>query len=493
MAENLGAREQSIGALEPTAGALARTVRSVRRRRAVRHSSQAVGAVAIAAVVALGSWFGLRGTDDPVPVVAPTPTSSTPAPSASATPAATVVPDDILGLPPTLPMPPGLLQKTKPGWVLAIYASEPYSDGSTTGGDSIPAVVAHTVVLAAPTGELYRVGDLPTAMGVRLLTWTAGSTTAVVSIDWQGDLGQGTVPRAELDLTTGSITPRPVVGTGFGDQADWYFDGVAADGNELWSNPTSTDAVTSDLFSVAHDGTARPLADLGYTMLLDPTGRRAVTPPHDGTSGTTLGVVDLVAGRRTEHAFEVPGKSCDVVGWLDTDALLALCLDANYDRWPTAPSDLTEAEEWASADPSMFRFDIGRGAGSLLARLTQSDPLPRTWSGTWLRQGEVAYTGSAAQLHQPAGCATSVYVWKGSSSMPLQSPDGPDADTFGSFVSGDRLLVNARVGCDGPLQPPIVVAHSISGGASTVLLPAPPATAEVPEWMSGVGSWVVGR
>lgn len=496
MAENLGAREQSIGGLAPAPGVLARSVRKVRRRRAVRHTSQAVGGVAIVAVLATGSWFGLRGDHDPVPAVTPTPTPSVSAPAPTPTAEPTVVPDDVLGLPPTLPLPPGLLERTTPGWVLSVYASEAYSaDAVENGVDTIPAFVEHTVVLASPTGELYRVLDLPQAMGVRLLHWVAGATTATVSVDWQEDLGQGVVPRAELDLTTGTITPRPVGTTEWGEDASWYFDGVAADGSELWYTPTSTDAATSALYSVSQDGAARPLADLGYTMLLDPTGRRGVTPDVVGpvNGWTSFRVVDVLDGGATAHEFGVPGKTCDVVGWLDPDALLALCLAADYRRWSTEPSGLSEGADWAAADPSMYRIDLSTQQRTLLARLTQANPLPWTWSGTWLRAGQVVYSGSAASLHDPDSCATGAYVWEGGASTLLQDMGVGMDNTFRSTLAGDRLLVQSRPACSGDAQPATVTAYSLLSGASTVLLPAPPVTADVPEWMNGVDSWVVGR
>ncbi|WP_426593845.1 hypothetical protein ACPPVS_18980 [Cellulomonas sp. McL0617] len=495
MSENLGAREQAMRGMEPPAAALARTVRTVRRRRAVRHSTQAVGGVAIVAVLAAGSWFGLRGAHEPHPAVAPTssptvapsPDASTPTPSA--TPAPTVVPDAILGLPPTLPLPPGLLQQTTPGWVLAVYGSAEPDLGTEDFGDTLPGFLAHTVVLAAPTGELYRVVDLPPEMGLSLLTWSAGSTTAIVRVDWQGDYGQGAVPRAELDLTTGTITPRPIATTESGID-DWYFDGVAADGSEVWRTPTSTDAVTADVYSVAADGTGRRLGAMGRTMLLDPTGRRGVTPPDSST--TTFDLVDLVAGGTTHHDYGVAGKACDVVGWLDPDALLAMCVTSGFDRWADQPSGVSDAQDWASADPGMYRIDIGAHRSSLLAPLTQSEPLAYTWEGAWVRSGEVAYPAGQPYL-RVRDCDDAVFSWSGDGQTLVQGPGDSSDNYLSATTAGDRLFVASSPGCAGDAAPLKLTVHSLTSGESTVLLPAPPLTPAVQKWASGVESWVVGR
>lgn len=426
-----------------------------------------VGGVVI--VAALGALLALRADDEPAAAVTPTPTDSTPA----ATPTPTEVPDVIPGLPPTLPLPPGLLEEVTPGWVLATYASEPIPDGG---------LVAHTVVLAAPTGELYRVLDLPVEPRVTILDWVAGSTTAVVSVEGQGDDGAAAVPRAELDLTTGTIAPRPVPAD-WNEGAYWFFEGIGPDGAELWSTPTSEDGYTSDLYAVPPDGAARRVGGIGLSMLLDPGGQRVVSP-YPGPD-EVFQVMDLITGAATTHGYGAPGKKCQVVGWLDPDALLAFCVAADFPRWTREPSGRSEDEDWAAADPSMFRVDLETQQTTPLARLTRADPVPDTWNGTWRRSGEVIYVGGYA-LQDPSSCPTGTFVWQGSTSNLLQEPASRVVRV------GDRLLTEGPVACDDP-RPKAVVDRSVASGTSTILLPVPPATPEFSQWASGLASWAVGR
>ena len=88
--------------------------------------------------------------------------------------------DEIPGLPPTQAMPPGLLERTTQGWVLTIYRSTPSNPSSDDDIYETDPVV-HTVVLVSPTGDRYRVADLPLDTRVHLLSWDAGGTTALVS------------------------------------------------------------------------------------------------------------------------------------------------------------------------------------------------------------------------------------------------------------------------------------------------------------------------
>ncbi|WP_421742635.1 hypothetical protein [Cellulomonas sp.] len=431
-----------------------------------RRTFQGVGAAAVVTVLAGASWWALHRTDAPAPeAVTPSPSVTSVTPSATPT---AVVTEDVLGLPPTRALPPGLLERTTAGWVLALYRSEPRAE--VPEGDVIPALVAHTVVLAAPTGELYRVVDLPTDTGLSLLRWEPGATTATVTVYYRGDLGQDAIPRARLDLVTGTLTPEPFGPTESGDGAGWYFNGVAADGAEIWTTPTSTDAATSDVYAVADAAPPRLVGGIGYTMLLDPTSRRAVTPADGSGASTSFALLDLVDGGATELELGLPGRSCDVVGWLDLDALLALCRAIDQDP----------ADDWAAADPTTYRVDLGpTGATStLLTHLAPPGPLPSTWRGTWLRSGEVLVDG----------CTTGAAVWAGGSATPFPAAE---STIVRSAAAGDRLYVESVPGCGGGAAPSVLTVRSSASGAPTVLLPQPPATSEVREWVSGLSSWVV--
>ena len=416
MRANVDVRERSVAGAQPGAEALTVTVRRVRRRRAGRHAFQGVGVVAAVGLVAGVSWLGLRAPDDPKPAVNPSPSvSTTPTPSPTPT-EAPVSYDEILGLPPTRALPPGLLEQSTTGWVLGIYASRPPQVQAPEGEgmDSVPGGLVNTVVPISPDGDMYRVVDLPVSMGVSLLRWHAGSTTATVSIDWDGDLGVGTEARAILDLTTGSITPQA-------DGLDEYalYVGEAADGAELWRVPTSD--YTSDVFRVK-DGSSTPelVGGISYTELLDPTERWLATPAGDSEEDFAL--FDVVDGGRTEYTYGVPDASCEVLGWLDPGQLLAMCMDAGNDFYgPVDPVD---------AHAAYYRIDVGATGATAthLADLGASDPRPyRIWQGAWVRPGAVALEGTfgsvdACRTVSTSGPGTALPGW---TSVPARCRPAP--------------------------------------------------------------------
>ena len=111
--------------------------------------------------------------------------------------------------------------------MLAIYSSA--SEPDWADDDGVTDVVAHTVVLASPEGDLYRVVDLPADLNVSLLRWDAGSTTAVVRVDGERGTSQAVAERAVLDLVSGAVTPTELGLEGGGSYGHYYL-GQAADG-----------------------------------------------------------------------------------------------------------------------------------------------------------------------------------------------------------------------------------------------------------------------
>ena len=471
MAENLGVREKSIEGLEPSSGALARTVRTVRRRRTVRHSVQAVGIVAAAGVLAAGSWLGLHGVQEPVPAVTPTPIVSTPAPSPTATPTPTPTapPDEILGLPPTRPMPPGMLESTTSGWALAVYRSSP---GPV--GEPVPPS-AHAVVLASPDGELYHVVDLQTDLTVELVRWDPGATTAIVRVDSPMGVESDVSPRSILDLTTGAIVRDD---RGFSNAT--YYQGTTATGAELWGQSASTDAYVSELYVLEGDGAPVLLGYMGSSLVLDPTRRWVVTPDlaHDGT---TFALIDVVEGGRTVHEFGLPGTRCDLVGWLDAGAVLAYCADARSDL-PTI----------AATNPAWYRVDVD-AESSTVTPLGPADPSevrPWSWSGARGASGVVAFFGTTEIGGEWTGCSDHLYTWQAGSTTPVHK-DRVGGEISGDLVANDGVLYSLTGTACREDAGPAEVSASHWPGPPTVLFPAPPSTPEVPVWLTGVGSWVV--
>ncbi|WP_273652913.1 hypothetical protein [Cellulomonas fimi] len=470
MHENVAARESSMAGLEPTASVLAGTARRVRRRRALRRTLQVGGAGTAVVVLGAASWLGWQQREAPVPADTPTPSASA-TPRSSATPApsptASATLDEIPGLPPTTALPPGLLAATTPGWVLTVYRSEPSQHDL-----QVPVALVNTVVLVSPTGERYRVVDLPLDTAVSLLRWDAGSTTAVVSIDSVGGASSAREPRAELDLETGTLTPTPLDLNRYAD-GPWYH-GLTADGDELWSNATSTDAATSDVFRRTDDGALELVGGLGlHAPLLDPTKTRIATSVWG--YDTLLAVIDVRDGHRTELEYGVPGKRCDAVSWLDEGSLLVVCADRT----------IVGSEEVA-ADAALYRFDIA-GASTqvtLLQQLADGEPIPERWGGATLTGGRTV----VRMVERGAdACDAGAAVWDGRRLVPLLDAPAGSVDVT---AAGGVAYVRSRSSCQ-EATPAVLTAYDVDAGTSVVVAPQPEPTADVPQWAVGMSSWAV--
>lgn len=431
--------------------------------------------IALLVVVAAAvSWFALR-----TPAEEP-PTARTPSPTASASTTPPVVLDEIAGLPPTQPLPAGLLERTTADWVLAVYSSVPAGAVPTDDVDAEEDVdvqrdaVAHTVVLASPTGELFRVVDLPARAEVSLLRWEAGSATALVWDDSLGDVG----PRAVLDLVSGEITPQPLPADLSGGYPSFHV-GEAADGAQLWSEATSSDAFTSDVFRVVGED-AQMVGGIGTSGLLDPTRRWLATePPY---AAEQFDVLDVVSGGTATYPYGVSGQTCDVVGWLDTGRLLVFCVDEGASR--------AEADDLVSLHATYRQVDITgpEPTTSLLRTLGPSDPRP-AWDldGVSTGPGTLAFVGTLDAVGDDTSCAERAYLWSGRGVTPIDVAPG---STHLRLRSGPTLMVESWDGCAEDVSPATLHSYDIATGTTTVLATEPTVTAAVPRWASGLTSWV---
>ncbi|MGY4644379.1 hypothetical protein [Cellulomonas sp. URHB0016] len=472
MNDALTERSASLGDL-PTASVADRVRRRVRLRRARRHTLEAGGVTAAVALLGSATWFGLDAArHTPSPAVSPTvstPTPSTspssPAPTPSAT-AAPVVLDEVPGLPPTQAMPPGLLDRTGPGWVLAVYEPEPVAPE----GEDLP-VVEHTAVLVSPAGDRYRVVDLPLDTEVHLLHWEAGSTTAVVSRSRMDDDSDGDA-RAVLDLTTGTMTAEDV-GIAGSDDGELSYQGMTADGAELWASSIG-EGPAADLYRRTADGAVDAVGTIRLTgTLLDPTGHWMVT----GIEGVPdeFQIVDVVHGGDTAFGFGVPGKSCEVVGWLEPGALLVECSDPQQDSDPVPHLSST-----------LFRVDFAGGVprATELKRFADDEPSPVPWSGAPLGDGRAAFSTAGRGDDR---CQAGVDVWDGHAVVPLEG--GGDA-AFVNVAVGSVVYVEAAPSC-GPASQAHLTVHDLASGTSMVLAPEVGPTADVAKWLLGLRTWAV--
>ncbi|GCD20816.1 hypothetical protein CTKZ_23780 [Cellulomonas algicola] len=452
-----------------------RTRSLIRRRRATRHTFQSVAGVLVVGAVASGAWLGLRGPDAPPPATVPSATpSSSPSSSRSSTPSGTptqdvapVVLDELPGLPPTQPLPAGLLERTTPGWVLTVYRSQPYP-----GFDEEPVVVRHTVVLVSPAGERYRVVDLPPTSSVQVVDWVAGQTTALVHVvASDGEPSGAARGRAVLDLRTGTVTPA---GAGVGAADDTYL-GRSADGAEIW---TSSAGLANDVHRV-DDGSARRIGVVGQWPSLDPTGRWLVaTAPGTGSSAGSFTLLDLGGDGGGARETGLAGLGCDVVGWLDAADVLLVCSDSTTDELPTSES----------AHPALWRWDVvAGGTPEHLTDLRTGDPYP--WpGGSWVRPGALALGAGEVGTD---GCGVGAYTWDGSFTL-IQAPTDRLENTFLTRSQGGDTYVESSPGCSGDAAPAEVTLHR-ADGTSSVLAPVPPTTTDVTQWASGVVTWAVAR
>lgn len=416
---------------------LRRVAGRVHRRRVVRHSAQAGVAVVASAGVAAGGWFGLHRGEEPVPPATPTPTvttpAPTPAPAPSATPSATPTAEPIVqtGFPTALPLPDGLLEQTGPGWVLTMHRPQYVAGGAEH-------VVGQAIFLVSPTGETYRVLDLPVDRFLVLFGWTAGSSTADVRFGTRDADGRLTTETqdGQLDLRTGALTPGGI-----------------------------------DL----------PFSPSGASVL-DPTGTRWLRD-----AGTQYELMDVATRESVFGTVLTPDhQECDPVGWLDAGHALFLCLDPRGDD-----SDLgTDGRH-----PRLYVHDVRSAgtatqmsAGTFVADVTPDDPTPSYWvSGLRVSDGVVAFTSFSGA--SAAGCPDGVGLWDGHELRMLQAPD-PDRieDLFDVRVHEGLVYVESTGGCRNDRVPRALTVHDLAAGTMTTLV-APPTDGGDESWVQGMTSW----
>lgn len=430
----------------------------IRRRRRRRHAAETLGVAALAVVLGAGGWLGLQGDGTPQPAESTAPTAeATPAPTAAPTGAAAPVPaPDAPGLVPASVLPPGTLEAATPGWVLTtqrpVYLSgDPVTDSDPT---------AHVVDLVSPTGERYRVVDLPTDRWTAVVRWDAGSTQALVRTSGGDGRDQG----ATLDLTTGALTPLDGL-----DEVSGYV-GRTGQGLDLWTTYTG-DVLVHDGQSVVRQ--LQPVDDAVIDrtgLLLAGTGPVPGADAGDGDPGVPV-VVDV----RTGAVTAVPAAdTCRPFGWSGSEVLLTC--------WEITP-------EGPRATGSL-RYDTATPGAAPRALAVEGDIVGPTGRGAELPDGRVVATGDPY----------------------LECTDGwgvvdPAAGTFTRGpLPGDRTpsVVDALDGavylttvdqCSGDGGPLDLHRVDLATGA-TVELSGVPGTTDLPPdavWISAMTSWVVGR
>ena len=472
LADAVEERARSLGDLRPTPAAFALTRVRIRRRRIVRHSTEAGLGIAASGVVVAGAWFGAHVDRTPTPPIqspttsvspTPSPTPSptteptsepTTEPTTSAPPTAAPTATTSPGLPAALPAPDGLLATTGPGWVLTVYRSTPA--GSTSAG-------ANAVIAVAPDGTLYRLADLPADQNVELLDWHAGDTRAYASYGPGGSLF------GWLDLRTGALTrDEPALPAGH------TFEARLDDGTTLWTTSSPV-----QLWAVPNGGAARLVGQLGDFWTkpqVSPSQTRvaALAPTAD-----SVVVLDLSTGQRRTVALAVPDGQCALLGWLDDSTLLTSCFDHS------GPDPIVQR------NPRLVSVGVDTGTLTVLAKAGVGQPLGLPGAvGVHVGPGAVAFPAYTldAQIPMADVCSNSVWEWAGGALRRTTLPEG--SDTFRLAAAGGDLYVAASAGCAARIAPPTLDRVAPSGDATALTpAPAPLAGADTTTTLS----WVVGH
>ena len=109
------------------------------------------------------------------------------------------------------------------------------------------------------------------------------------------------------------------------------------------------------------------------------------------------------AGARPAITYGVEGRECSPVGWSDRQTFLALCMRDDY------ALRLDERQ----FDPALYAVTAATGAAELVRAIGPDDPLPALGSGTWVRDGVVAFVSSLGDDVIECG-DTGVRLWDGS-------------------------------------------------------------------------------
>lgn len=437
----LHAGTNELSGATPGDGAVPGWVRTVRRRRTVRHVVRAAVAVPVLAALGAGVWFGLGEGFWDAPVATPTPSPTTaeptpdvtPSPTPDPTPSGSPSPDetddalvelDVPGLPPHFAAPEGLLEQTGPGWVVTIHRPLLHQ-GS---GDALEVnVLAHTVLLHAPDGAAYRTVDLPEDVAAEVISWEAGSPrvrilTGTVETDEFGDVWTPPTGAGWLDLATGEITSDGVV------PANSQYQGPGPEGSELWMS--YGDGTELPELLVVADGevlrTVSLFGELSELKVSPDRTRAAFWGLGDASGNTEFMLLDLTTGESTEVEYGLPGTTCAVIGWLDASRVLVNCF-----------ADRLHEGTMREAEPRLAVLDVDEPAGGaqVVHEFGTAGPVPTWWGHAVTVDGAVVFS----VMSEEGTCAEAVLRWDGALTTLVPAAgelmvEGLSADDAGVFL-----------------------------------------------------------
>lgn len=457
-----GGRALAAARLDDDASAVLRGRISARRAR--RRVVQSVVALPVAAALVVGGvaiWDRLA--PDPRTPVATHP-APTQAPDESVPPVgdATPLPDEP-GLPSRLAPPSGLLERTTPGWVLAVYLPRTADQLPTQG----------VIVLAAPDGTTYEVTRLPLESAqadttLELVDWRAGSTTAELARhDVAVDTGEETTTLYDVDLLSGAVTPL-----------------TADAGLQVLS--------VTDNLTVRYDaGSGQLVLDTAHgRATYGPAGPGAVDPSPDGAHVLVNSVVvDTRTGLAVESIQGLRADGwCEPETWWTADAVLATCTDSDPGQW---------SGPYLGLHPRLVVLTLGADPaehGTEIRTLAVGDPVLFAWYPAWVADGEVVLQGTtlAADTSTLGDlCSDGVYLVSagGITAIPTVQPEG-GSSAFLSRVSQGTVFTQAVGGCVYDAPPGVLRSFDPVTRAVTVVLGD---LAGGDAWRETRSSWIVAR
>lgn len=474
LADSVDARARSVSGLTPDADDYSTIVRTVRRRRVVRHSLQTLAVVPLVGGLAAGAYFGLGALQSAPIDPAATPTVTTPAPPVQELEKGELLSEP--GLPPFFEAPADLASHVGAGWAALTY--RPVAASDSTGVAQEPA--ANAVLLVSPEGETFRTATFEPDLDVTLLFWDAASEKA--RVQWTGGSDR-LLTVGWLDVYTGALTEDAE------QFAQWAnFLGYSDAGTELWVEDPAEGQSQVTVWSIGPDGSRRTVASLDAQGVptIDPAGRALLTEGGDPASG--FAVVDIDSGDVREVPFGMPGQTCVVVGWLDATSVAALCHDPVSDDAVAA----MDRVDYVAQNAALYRVEtVADGGTSQLHVFAEGEPVPEPWTGFSTGADSLAYVVSNGF---PGGCSLGVAAWDGATVRSVLGAGEHGSNIFLLQPGGaGQVLVTGSQSCESSgVQGEVTLVDAV-GGTASVLTPWVEAAPQdgVDYWHHTVSSAVV--
>jgi hypothetical protein len=409
----------------------------------MKRSRMTVGLVALAAMMLAGCSTSTGSTTVHSASGSPaTPTSTT------AVPAAPAVAHGVEAAIGDVPWP-----KVGPGWMLAMWNPvTPHMPGVPPApNEPAPDVATTTMYLVDPQGNRYPITTFAPGADPELIDWSGDGSHALVEPQ-----GPGSSSVVSIDLHTGAQTTTPIKG---------YPRYASPDGNAL-------------LVTIHHDG-SKP----GTLKRIDLTGNEQQSYPTDqlGGAGPFSGYF-LRSPDGTQLVLGTANLGNDVVPRSD-NSLVVISNDGKITR--TLPSPMPNAQcspsRWWTS--TVILAHCSNDSGSQLWKMPVDGGTPTALTAVNSGQEDdpgfggdiddwVAYQLPSGTFLQSTGACGTIFLSRLTPDMHTTRVDVPGvSDSIAvAGVTGDKLLLLAKVGCSGTTS---LLTYDPAANTSTVLLGPP--------------------